>query len=88
MRDDLETAAAIGERLLKKKGSAPLQEAAASVLASVGYRYYSGEGIAADAERGYRYIRQACQAGLAEACRAERMIRTGELPVAPAGPGQ
>jgi TPR repeat protein len=87
-RDDLESAAAIGERLLQKKGSAPLQEAAASVLASVGYRYYRGEGVAADAERGYRYIRQACQAGLAEACRAEQVIRTGELPVAPGGPGQ
>jgi rhomboid protease GluP len=78
--DDLATAATIGERLLKEASVAPVRAAARSVLANIGYRYYRGQGVPADAERGYRYIREACEAGLQEACNAERQIRTGEQP--------
>jgi hypothetical protein len=84
--DDLSSAAAIGERLLAGTRIAAIRVAARSVLANVGYRYYRGQGVPADAERGYRYIRAACQAGLDEACRAEQVIRTGVAPVAPAPP--
>jgi rhomboid protease GluP len=78
--DDLATAAAIGDRLLRETKVGPVRAAARSVLANVGYRYYRGQGVPADAERGYRYIQQACEAGLEEACRAERAIRTGVVP--------
>jgi hypothetical protein len=83
--DDLATAAAICERLLEEVRSGPVRVAARSVLADVGYRWYRGQGVPADADRGYRYINEACQAGLEEACRAERLIRTGHPP-APAEP--
>jgi rhomboid protease GluP len=79
--DDLATAAAIGQRLLRETPASPVRVAARSVLANVGYRYYRGQGVPADAELGYRYIHQACEAGLEEACRAERTIRTGVPPV-------
>lgn len=76
-RDDLATAATIGERLLAETRIGPVRIAARSVLANVGYRYYRGQGVPADADRGYRYIAEACKAGLEEACKAERVIRTG-----------
>ncbi len=82
-RDDLPAAARIGERLLRETAIAPIRSAARSVLANVGYRYYRGQGVPADAERGYRYILEACQAGLEEACRAERAIRTADSPEPP-----
>jgi rhomboid protease GluP len=78
--DDLDAAATIGERLLKEASVPAVRAAARSVLANVGYRYYRGQGVPADAERGYRYIREACEAGLEEACKAERAIRTGVQP--------
>jgi rhomboid protease GluP len=78
--DDLAAAAAIGGRLLQEAPVGPVRAAARSVLANVGYRYYRGQGVPADAELGYRYIHQACEAGLDEACRAERAIRTGVQP--------
>ena len=84
--DDLATAAAVGERLLRETPASPARAAARSVLANVGYRYYRGQGVPADAELGYRYIRQACEAGLEEACRAERTIRGGAPPAPAAGP--
>jgi membrane associated rhomboid family serine protease len=86
--DDLAGAASVGERLLRETRVEAIRIAARSVLANVGYRYYRGQGVPADAERGYRYIREACQAGLDEACRAEQTIRTGVVPVAPPGAGQ
>jgi membrane associated rhomboid family serine protease len=84
--DDLAAAAAIADRLLRETRSPPIRVAARSVLANVGYRTYRGQGVAADAELGYRYIRQACDAGLEEACRAEQVIRTGVEPAAGAPP--
>lgn len=75
--DDLASAATLGERLLKETSIGPVRIAARRVLASVGYRYYRGQGVPADAELGYQYFVEACKAGLEEACRAERLIRTG-----------
>jgi rhomboid protease GluP len=82
-RDDLATAARIGQRLLRETRLGPIRAAARSVLANVGYRHYRGQGVPADAELGYRYILEACQAGLEEACRAEQAIRTGVPPDSP-----
>ncbi len=82
-RDDLDRAAALAKRLLAEPKARRLHEPAAVLLTNVGYRLYNGEGVAKDAERGYLLIKQACEAGVAPACRSERAIRTGE-PVAPA----
>jgi rhomboid protease GluP len=82
-RDDLASAATIGERLLAETRIDPVRVAARSLLANVGYRYYRGQGVPADADRGYRYIAEACKAGLEEACKAERLIRTGVPPEDP-----
>jgi hypothetical protein len=87
-RDDLATAASIGERLLAGTRVTAIRAAARSVLANAGYRYYRGQGVPADADRGYRLILAACRAGLDEACRAEQVIRTGIEPVAPPPPQQ
>ncbi len=81
--DDLSTAATIGERLLEETRVTAVRLAARSVLANVGYRYYRGQGVPADAARGYRYIAEACKAGLEEACKAEQAIRTGVQPQEP-----
>jgi membrane associated rhomboid family serine protease len=86
--DDLAAAARISERLLDETRVAPIRLAARSVLAEVGYRTYRGQGVPADLERGARYIQRACQAGLEEACRAEKAIRSGAEPVAPGPPGR
>ena len=85
-RDDLPAAAAIAERLLKETHVDVIRRQARAVLANVGYRYYRGLGVTADADRGYQYIRQACRAGLEEACRTEKELRTGVVPVAPGEP--
>ncbi len=79
-RGDLEAAAAVARRLMAESKEAPIRADARTVLARVGYRYYRGQGVKADPERGYRYLREACEAGMQEACRAERAIRTGVLP--------
>jgi membrane associated rhomboid family serine protease len=82
-RDDLEAAATISERLLEGTRVDPVRAAARTVLANVGFRFYRGQGVPADTGRGYRYIHEACQAGLEEACRAEKAIGSG-FPPAPA----
>jgi TPR repeat protein len=81
---DLAAAAAILERLLQQTRVPAIRVQARWVLAKIGDRYYRGQGVPADAERGARYLNLACQAGLEEACRAEQSLRTGGEPVAPA----
>jgi len=54
-----------------------LRRVARGLLYRVGYRFYAGEGVAADPQRGYALIREACAAGEQVACRAEQEIRTG-----------
>ncbi len=82
-RDDLPRAAALARQLLGEPKSRRLHEAAGVLLTNVGYRLYRGERAVKDTERGYALIKEACDAGTEEACRSERMIRTGE----PAPPG-
>jgi membrane associated rhomboid family serine protease len=86
-RGDLEKATALARRLLAEPAARRLHEPVAVLLTNVGYRLYNGEGVPQDAELGYALIKQACEAGVAAACRSEQAIRTG-VPVAPAEAGR
>jgi rhomboid protease GluP len=55
----------------------PLRPPARRRLYRIGYRYYRGEGVTPDPQRGYSLILAACDAGDPQACAAERAIRTG-----------
>jgi hypothetical protein len=76
----LPEAAALARRLATSGETPRIRTAASYLLAYVGYRYYRGQGVEADAVLGYRYIEEACRHGNQEACRAERTIRTGVAP--------
>jgi membrane associated rhomboid family serine protease len=75
---DLERAAALAERVLKDPKRPRDHPLAALLLANIGARHYDGEGVPRDVVRGRALIREACEAGLEQACRIERALGSGE----------
>ncbi len=78
-RGELDAAEPALRALLGPGGDPAIRATAARLLFRIGYRRYTGEGAPKDPERAYLAIRDACQAGDEEACRAERQIRTGRV---------